>query len=204
MPTKTFEALSPSKQKRIEEAARTVFLRMPYAEITISAVVEAAAIPRGSFYQYFDDLEDLYAHLFEQSLSAYEDMLYTRLRQSEEKSVFDYYRTSFAKDYRYLKDSEFHATIRKFIRERQGLGFDIDYFERRRDRFFQHLYRRFRETGLQSFKEEDCLKIFRLLAHLKMQFIQKVLRDEARYSEAYNDFLFFVDLIERGAREESK
>jgi len=202
MPTKTFEALSPSKQKRIEEAARKVFSHTPYAEITISAIVSAANIPRGSFYQYFEDLEDLYKHVFELSLSAYEDMLYERLRLSEESSVFDYYRASFAKDYRYLKESNDHALIRKFLRERQGAGLDIDYFERRRDRFFEHLLHHFRDESLQAFETEKCMKIFRLLAHLKMQFIQKVLRDEARYSEAYSDYLFFVGLIEEGARSE--
>jgi len=60
MPTRTFFNLSQEKQQRLLEAARLEFSRVPLYEASISKIIANADIPRGSFYQYFNDKEDLY------------------------------------------------------------------------------------------------------------------------------------------------
>ena len=55
MPTQTFFDLSEEKRNRILSAARKVFAFAPYEKVTIQSIIEAADIPRGSFYQYFTD-----------------------------------------------------------------------------------------------------------------------------------------------------
>ncbi len=53
------------KTKRLIEAARIEFSRVPLKEASIANIVKLADIPRGSFYQYFEDKEDLYFYYFE-------------------------------------------------------------------------------------------------------------------------------------------
>lgn len=65
MPTKTFFHLPEEKQKRLLEAARIEFSRVPLKDASIANIVKIAEIPRGSFYQYFEDKEDLYYYYFE-------------------------------------------------------------------------------------------------------------------------------------------
>lgn len=65
MPTQTFFDLHPKKQDRILNAARQVFANAPYEKASIQAIIRAAEIPRGSFYQYFNDKEDLYLYLLQ-------------------------------------------------------------------------------------------------------------------------------------------
>lgn len=65
MPTQTFFHLPEEKQKRLLEAARVEFSRVPLNEASIANIVKLADIPRGSFYQYFEDKEDLYFYYFE-------------------------------------------------------------------------------------------------------------------------------------------
>ncbi|MFD1318301.1 TetR/AcrR family transcriptional regulator [Loigolactobacillus zhaoyuanensis] len=60
MPTSTFFNLSQAKQQRLLDAAHQEFSRVSLHEASISKIVLAAGIPRGSFYQYFTDKEDLY------------------------------------------------------------------------------------------------------------------------------------------------
>ncbi len=60
MPTATFFNLNEAKKKRLMLAAQHEFSRAPLAEVSVSAIVADAQIPRGSFYQYFEDKEDLY------------------------------------------------------------------------------------------------------------------------------------------------
>lgn len=65
VPKTTFFNLSKQKQKRITSAAISVFASKAFDHITVKDIVESAQIPRGSFYQYFEDLIDLYTHLID-------------------------------------------------------------------------------------------------------------------------------------------
>ena len=64
MPTSTFFHLPVEKQKRLLEAARIEFSRTSLQDASIANIVKIAEIPRGSFYQYFKDKEDLYFYYF--------------------------------------------------------------------------------------------------------------------------------------------
>ena len=58
MAKQTFINLSEEKKKTITLAAKKEFSRVPLKDALVSNIVKDAAIPRGSFYQYFDNLED--------------------------------------------------------------------------------------------------------------------------------------------------
>lgn len=53
------------KTASLGEAALRLFLERGVEGVTVDAVVEAAAIAKGSFYRYFPDLEALVRHLLE-------------------------------------------------------------------------------------------------------------------------------------------
>ena len=59
MPKQTFFHLPEEKKKRLLEAARVEFSRVPLKDSSIANIVKIAEIPRGSFYQYFESKEDL-------------------------------------------------------------------------------------------------------------------------------------------------
>lgn len=63
MPTKTFTNLPKEKKIRILRAAKKEFSRVPLEKAVIANIVKDAKIPRGSFYQYFDSVDDLFMHL---------------------------------------------------------------------------------------------------------------------------------------------
>lgn len=64
MPKETFFHLPLEKQQRIMKAAKKEFSKSPLAEASIAKIIKDADIPRGSFYQYFEDKEDLYFYYF--------------------------------------------------------------------------------------------------------------------------------------------
>ena len=57
MPTHVFFNLKKAKQERITNAALTEFSHYRLEDASIKRIVEAAEIARGSFYQYFEDLD---------------------------------------------------------------------------------------------------------------------------------------------------
>lgn len=63
MPKKTFYNLSEDKKTRIIDAAYSEFIEKPYKKVNIRSLSARAQINVASFYQYFDDKEDLYLHL---------------------------------------------------------------------------------------------------------------------------------------------
>lgn len=65
MVKQTFINLLPEKQERILSAARKEFSRAPLNEASVANIIRDADIPRGSFYQYFNDLEDIFYYILE-------------------------------------------------------------------------------------------------------------------------------------------
>ena len=60
MPMQTFFNLPEDKRRTILRAARQEFSRVTLEQASIANIIKTANIPRGSFYQYFENKEDLY------------------------------------------------------------------------------------------------------------------------------------------------
>ena len=65
MPSATFYNLPEEKRERLLRAAREEFSRVPYESASVNRIIQSAGIPRGSFYMYFTDKEELFGHLMD-------------------------------------------------------------------------------------------------------------------------------------------
>lgn len=65
MPTSTFFRLPEEKRTRLIGACWSEVSQVRFSEVSINRIISAAHIPRGSFYQYFEDKEDLIRYLLE-------------------------------------------------------------------------------------------------------------------------------------------
>ena len=63
MPTNTFFNLPAEKKHKILKAANKEFARVPLEQASIKNIVEDAEIARGSFYQYFENKQDLFDYI---------------------------------------------------------------------------------------------------------------------------------------------
>jgi len=63
MPTETFFNLPEGKRRAILDIAIEEFAENEYNSASISHIVAQAGIAKGSFYQYFENKEDLYRYL---------------------------------------------------------------------------------------------------------------------------------------------
>ena len=77
MPKSTFYNLNKDKKEKIKKAIRNEFSRNPFSKASISNIIEEAQIPRGSFYQYFDDKEDALKYILDE------------VAQKERKKIID-------------------------------------------------------------------------------------------------------------------
>ena len=112
MPTETFLHLPEEKRKRITDAAIQEFSRVPLEEASIANIVKNAEIPRGSFYQYFENKEDVYFYCFQTVQSIGFDFLKEMLI-AQKGDLFAAYREFFKQAIPHLFNSEY-ANFFKF------------------------------------------------------------------------------------------
>jgi len=65
-----FHRLSAEQQAAILDAALTEFSTHGYRDASLNRIIDSAGISKGSMYYYFDDKEDLYAHVIRRQLEA--------------------------------------------------------------------------------------------------------------------------------------
>lgn len=75
MPKSTFFNLNEEKKIKIEKALKTEFSRGSFEEASVSNIVTNAQIPRGSFYQYFEDKEDAVKYIIQKFILAEEELI---------------------------------------------------------------------------------------------------------------------------------
>ena len=66
VPSSTFFHLPEEKRQKLLAAARHEFARTSYADASSNRMIREAGIPRGSFYMYFTDKEELFRYLTEE------------------------------------------------------------------------------------------------------------------------------------------
>lgn len=117
MPTDTFYALKEEKRQRIYNAALEEFNSAPYEEVTIQAIIRRAEIPRGSFYQYFTDKDDLTVYCLVESSRKSIDVIYKNNMDFILKRIYadspakietaDWFQKAMAERKEQLSDAEF-------------------------------------------------------------------------------------------------
>lgn len=68
MPKEVFLNLPAEKQQKILAVLETEFKTKPFQKVNVKEIVEKSGIARGSFYQYFENLEDAYFTILEKEM----------------------------------------------------------------------------------------------------------------------------------------
>lgn len=90
MPKQRFFNISEEKRKRIMEIAIKIIAEKGL-EADVASIVRVAGIPRGSFYQYFEGIEDMIAFIITENRSNKEKYLSEFLVKAENMEFFDLY-----------------------------------------------------------------------------------------------------------------
>ncbi len=83
MPTSTFFRLPEEKRARLMEACWAEVSQVRFSEVSINRIIAAARIPRGSFYQYFEDKDELIRYLLEDMKEYFVSLLRDILTKSQ-------------------------------------------------------------------------------------------------------------------------
>lgn len=82
MPSKTFFNLKEEKKARIEQALINEFSKGTFEQASITNIINEAKIPRGSFYQYFEDKKDAVKYIIEKFILMDYEKIYEELKNT--------------------------------------------------------------------------------------------------------------------------
>lgn len=105
MPTKTFYNLPKEKKLRILKAGKKEFSRVPLEKAIIANIAKDADIPRGSFYQYFTNLEDLFTYIIEY-LYGFNKKKFSTYLEENNNNIYDALKVRFSNEIDKLSKEE--------------------------------------------------------------------------------------------------
>lgn len=83
MAKETFNNLHKEKQQKILQVLKAEFKDKPFHEVHIKGIVEELGIARGSFYQYFENLEDSYFTLLSEETTDIHSIFLSTLEEAQ-------------------------------------------------------------------------------------------------------------------------
>lgn len=86
----TFLNLPVEKKERIIKSLKKEFSRVPLKDALVSNIVSDAKIPRGSFYQYFENIEDAFYFIIDEYSSKIKRQLLENLTKNNEDIILSY------------------------------------------------------------------------------------------------------------------
>ena len=96
MPKPTFFNLNTTKKEKIEKAIEDEFSRESFEKASISNIIIKAEIPRGSFYQYFEDKDDAINYVIQNYMKKEKEAIKNIMEQNNGNifkasiQIFDY------------------------------------------------------------------------------------------------------------------
>lgn len=124
MPKDTFMNLNEEKREKVEKAMEKEFARASFEKASVSRIVKDAGIPRGSFYQYFEDKEDAIRYIVQKHISLEHKMMYELLLQTQ-GNIFDMAVLVFEKMTNDTKETDKRELYKNIMKEIKKNNIDI-------------------------------------------------------------------------------
>ena len=206
MPKQTFFNLTKEKQGVLINAAKKEFSRVPLHEASISNIIKDASIPRGSFYQYFEDLEDLfYFLLHEHSHRNYERIIAIIKMNNGDlfASIVDWFKGILImfeepENRQYFKNAFLNMNYKIEKTFTQNM-----YGERRKSKFFEIIHL-INSDNLNISSEEELYHIFKILMAVSFQNLAHAFAKELQINDVMETFLLEIELLKKGFYKDPK
>lgn len=203
MCTETFLRLPEEKRRRFLDAAWEAFTTARFTEVSVNQIVRRAGIPRGSFYQYFTDKDDLLAYLLEEVRNCVKEK-YRQVLRDNGGDVFqaqlDFFDRFTAKD---LVLDPVLARCMKFIQNNQGIDIQKLLPTRPGQRLLDGLWDVMDLSGLRREDEDYGRTVFSLLmAALGSAFMDTMLCPDERALHR-RELAAKLEIIKYGSLRES-
>jgi len=200
MPKETFYNLDDKKREKIIKAAKAEFLNNPLRKARVSNIVTVANIPRGSFYQYFEDLDDLYYFIVEEVFNEIFNAGYLYSEMTDD--FFEFARISFDFAYEGFKKEYRHKYMTNVFQSIAGNIEYLELFNKKRIKYIEDILDRLNLDNIKFKTREEQIKMYQMIQDLKISTIKKTIINNFSKEEAFAEFEWYIDILKNGLLEE--
>lgn len=205
MPAERFFNLPEEKKDRIIKAALKEYGRVPYEEISINRIIQDAGIPRGSFYQYFEDKQDLQNFL----LDGFKEKMYEKVHTYLNEKMGDLFQF-FADALKEIADvgmkGEFKAVCKntfsqlKYCDSGQKEGF----FSKDLELLFFEIMKQMKDEYYQDYSMEELTLVWEILLQLIKDAIVKIFLFEEEKNVVMDKYQKKIRIVEAGMKAKER
>ncbi|MCI8632903.1 MAG: TetR/AcrR family transcriptional regulator [Lachnospiraceae bacterium] len=198
MPKERFLNLPDEKRRRICQAAYEELLRVSYDQLSINQIIRRADISRGSFYQYFQDKDDLLAYM----MKDFQESCMKEVRSSienQEGDIFDICLEVVKKIIAFGEEKEHHQLLKNIFSDLK-LG-KVQSFEvvcRLDEAFVKEMYPLIHKEDWRISSLDQFMELAEFLGALIRSACAEIFMDIAREEEALRKFSWRLRLIQQG------
>jgi AcrR family transcriptional regulator len=204
MPKELFFNISVEKRSRFIEAAREEFTTKQFKDVSVNTIVKKAGISRGSFYTYFENLEECFTYIIKDVRD--ERFKYgMKLLQEVNSDYFSLVRNLFEYDYDAYSASGKYSLFKNYIYFLQS-----HQFGNMKDNLIIDLIKSLKKQGI-NFKElfnvtalnvneEEFLDLIEVVILLMVNTFLKSESEQLSKEETIRLFNKRIDYIEFGVK----
>ena len=197
MPTKTFYNLPSHKREKLISAIHAELACTPVSALSINKIVHAAEIPRGSFYQYFENKDDMLRYL----LSDYRVLLFDHANESLRHNDGDLFQTLIdIFDFTYSFVMEDHLFFKNLFSD---IRIDIGFYSRESDEsifqgFLEKITPYVNKSLLHIENETDFTDICDILLLVTGEVFATTFFDTSRHDSMREKYITKLELLKHG------
>jgi AcrR family transcriptional regulator len=203
MPKQTFFHLSKDKQDTLIHAAKKEFSRAPLHEASIANIIKSAGIPRGSFYQYFEDKDDLFYYLLNQ-LAEKNNRRFISVLNEKNGDLFETFIATFQfmiEVHRNEEHKNFFKNVYLNMNYKHEKTLASNVYEENQKNQFLSTMKLINTSNLNIQDEQELHHVLKILMGVTFQNIVQLFVKEYTGEEALSNYLVQIDLLKRGLQK---
>jgi len=200
LPKATFFNLPEEKQHHLMECALKEFSRVPLYEASISNIVKAANIPRGSFYQYFQDKEDIFYYLLENKSKNHNNAFIDILKKKD-GDIFETFIETFrnmVREFQIQEKRDFYKNVFLNMNYKMENTLSMDISEPNFEAEFEKVKPFINNDRLNIADESEMIHVVQILFAITMQNLMFSFTKQYTVDVSLDHYKFELNLLKKG------
>src|SRR5690625_3327000 len=200
MPKQTFFNLPDEKRELLIKSAKKEFSRVPLSEASIANIIKSAGIPRGSFYQYFEDKEDAFYYILEEQTKAHNSEFSLTLKRNNGDlfdafiEIFEYMLVEFQNQENLDFYKNLFLNMNYKMESKLTHGFNKTSF----DEHFSSIITDIDIKKLNISNEQEVIHVIKIITAVTTHNLMQNFAKKVPYDEAILNYTFEMNLLKRG------
>ncbi len=200
MPKQTFFNLKEEKKKKIEKALIKEFSNNTFEKASISNIIAEANIPRGSFYQYFEDKEDAIYYIINKYLEKEKNRIYQYLLKNK-GDIFETAINIYEDTAKITEKNENEELFKNILQELKKNNINVFDEHKKILKSQKTIEKMINKTELNIENEEDLQDFLRILNVIIRAISMEVVLKKLTVEEGKQRLIREIEILKKGMKK---